>query len=293
MEHGADVNRRDRIGGTALHDAARTGRVAIVKALLERKADTSFATVAGATPFLEACEGGHREVAELLLGKPGGDAVKTADENGRTALHVAAGKGHPELVSWLLGLPGVSVGALTGGESKGTPLHVAAAAGHAEVVRVLLRAGADKDAKAEGGATPLHLAAQQGAAEVVVLLVEHGADVAAGAGENGTTALHRAAEGGYVEVVAALVEKGKAEVDARDLRGETALHRAARGNHAGVMDWLMAHGAEKDPVNAKEQTPFHYAIAFEQMDAIAVLMKHGATGNGLSAAVSFVDADEE
>ena len=60
--------------------------------------------------------------------------------------------------------------------------------GHLEVVRLLLEAGADKDAATQPGATALMFVAKNGHLEVVRLLLEAGADKDA-ATEPGATAL--------------------------------------------------------------------------------------------------------
>ena len=53
---------------------------------------------------------------------------------------------------------------------------MAAWRGHSEVVKLLLEAGADKDAASQENMTALHLAAWKDHAEVVKLLLEAGAD---------------------------------------------------------------------------------------------------------------------
>ena len=102
------------------------------------------------------------------------------------------------------------------------PLLRASAAGHAEVVRLLLEAGADKDATGTSSScTALILAAHKGRLEVVRLLVE------AGAGKDitdkfGLTALTAAARSGQVDVARFLVEAG-ADKDVVSNAGHTAL----------------------------------------------------------------------
>ena len=68
----------------------------------------------------------------------------------------------------------------------GTPLHAAVHAGHGALAAVLVRRGADPNARADMGQTPLHLCATEGMAR---LLVEGGADPAAVDDEHGTTPL--------------------------------------------------------------------------------------------------------
>jgi ankyrin repeat protein len=57
-----------------------------------------------------------------------------------------------------------------------TPVHTAALKGHAEVVTILLKAGAEVNAKVLENCTPLYYAAENGHAEVVKILLMAGAD---------------------------------------------------------------------------------------------------------------------
>jgi ankyrin repeat protein len=85
-----------------------------------------------------------------------------------------------------------------------TALHVAAQRGHVEVVTALVQMGADKEAANAVGARPLHWAAMSGQLEVVRLLLQLGADWDATM-HDGTTA--HAASLQYVQPqVAALLE---------------------------------------------------------------------------------------
>ncbi|ELU13697.1 hypothetical protein CAPTEDRAFT_98227, partial [Capitella teleta] len=70
-----------------------------------------------------------------------------------------------------------------------TPLHYAVNGGHWLVVRILVKAGADKNASARDGRRPLHLAVQKGFQKVGGYLVVKGCNVNV-QDENGNTALH-------------------------------------------------------------------------------------------------------
>lgn len=81
-------------------------------------------------------------------------------------------------------------------ENGFTALHVAAFEGDVEMVTVLLEEEADIEAQTKEGLTALHWAAVEGKADVVKLLLEQGADAGA-RDEDGWTALHWAAYHGH------------------------------------------------------------------------------------------------
>ena len=102
--------------------------------------------------------------------------------------------------------------------------------------------------------TPLFWAAERGRRELVELLIRHGADVNARApdrsrstkgDQTGKTPLHVAAEGGHTAVIQTLLEKG-ANIDATDEVPFTPLHWAIRHERDDAVKLLLEKGATVD-----------------------------------------------
>ncbi|CAK9033398.1 unnamed protein product [Durusdinium trenchii] len=125
-------------------------------------------------------------------------------------------------------------------EPNGGGLFLAVEEGHLEAVRLLLEAGADKDAARIDGVTAVFVAAQNGHLEVVRLLLEAGAnkDVVR---RHGATALFIAAQNGHLKVVRLLLEAG-ADKDAATTDGTTALQIASQNGHMEVQELLLPGG---------------------------------------------------
>ncbi|MBI5562241.1 MAG: ankyrin repeat domain-containing protein [Deltaproteobacteria bacterium] len=109
-----------------------------------------------------------KQIQELMSQ---GINVNEPDRNGFTALHVAAGKGYPEVVAFLLE-HGADVNARD--RNRWTPLHSAAGFGHTETALVLIEHGADVRAKDFQGWTPLRVARSYNHAETADLIKKHG-----------------------------------------------------------------------------------------------------------------------
>lgn len=122
----------------------------------------------GYTPIHYAARGGYSETVEVLLNN-GANPDKTM--GGASALHIAAVEGHRAVVDLLLQRQPENIDATTDSMEPMTSLHLAAQMGHAEMVELLLSRGANVHAAARRK-TALHFATEGGHKEVACLLSE-------------------------------------------------------------------------------------------------------------------------
>ena len=155
------------------------GRSAVRAALYVKKQDIADVLLE-ATPELDvfdaAAVGDVDRLTELLDGD--GDLVNAYSEDGYTPLHFAAFFARGPAVRLLLDR-GADVGAVARNEMEVQPLHSAVAANAREVVAALLQAGADVNARQQGGFTPFMAAEQHEDEDMVRLLMDHGAEESA------------------------------------------------------------------------------------------------------------------
>jgi ankyrin repeat protein len=117
-------------------------------------------------------------------------------------LHFAAYFGSTGAITVLLDA-GASIEAVTRNFLTNMPLHAAAAGGRNAASRLLLRRGADPNARQHGGFTPLMTAAFANNRELAELLIARNVNVDL-RNDDGKTAADIAAENGNVELAARL-----------------------------------------------------------------------------------------
>lgn len=138
-----------------------------------------------------------------------------------------------------------------------TPLHFAARSSDPGVAALLRDAAAELDALNEGGFSPLGVACIAGNWRLVRFLLERGADPDPSGGQ---PALLAAAGGDEDDPAGvALLLKLKANVHARNAVGDTALHEAARAGHTGIVETLLAAGADPATTDNNAANALHEA----------------------------------
>jgi ankyrin repeat protein len=242
LEHRADVNATGRKGESALRKAAIQGHESTVRLLLEHRADVSAQSLVKYTYTRTVL---HESIVLLLLEQRAD--VNAADENGDTALKVAANEGHES------------------------------------TVRLLLEHRADVNATGQYQQTSLMNAVSRGDESIVRLLIEHRADVNA-VDMNQYAVLSTAVSNGQESIVRLLIEH-RAHVNAADWSGEISLITAAKKGHESILRLLLDHQADVNAVDKKRNSAISFAAGRGDESIVRLLLEHRADVAGGNIAV--------
>ena len=125
--------------------------------------------------------------------------------------------------------------------SKDTALIVASNNGHTEIVEMLLKAGANVDARNKYCYTALIEASWGSHVDIIRMLLKAGADVNAQNHFGYTALIEASINGNTTDIVEMLLDAG-ADVNVRDITGQTALTNAIRKDHIGKIKLLRDAG---------------------------------------------------
>ncbi|MCP2322270.1 hypothetical protein HDA40_000777 [Hamadaea flava] len=227
-----------RFRGSVLVEAARTGRLPIVRSLLDAGARVGCIDGYAATPLRVAMLEAHADVMGHLIN-------------------------HGALAAEPVNRASVLTDAISYTAFRPTAAAVA-------TLRVLLEAGAVPGASEEA---PLITAVMGPVAPVVLrLLLTHGADPNQRRSDSSPAVVIAARRGDHA-VVDVLLEAG-ADVDACDARGRTALMHAVERNEQRVVVALRVAGASTDVVSADGMTALQLARGWQRQNIQFLLGEH-------------------
>lgn len=253
----------------ALRSAAGKGHSMIMQLLLAVGADPNSEGGASHQELLwRASSEGHARVVELLL-----QDEKTClfDFFQYTPLHVAARKGHDQVVAVLLldrridpNKKALSI----------SPLSLAASEGHLKVVKLFLDSNRVKLGKDEHMELLLE-AARKGHSKVVALLVEKG-EADSSPVDQYELPLREAAKEGHVAVAEVLLNNSRTDPDSKSPDSKTPLIWAAENGHRAVVELLLKN--EKVSPHSRDcsgKTPLCWAAENGHHAVVELLLETG------------------
>uniref|UniRef100_A0A7N8YP33 Ankyrin repeat domain 6b n=1 Tax=Mastacembelus armatus TaxID=205130 RepID=A0A7N8YP33_9TELE len=213
----------------------------------------------------------HKGQADNVVQLINKGAKVAVTKYGRSPMHLAAYKGHIEVVRILL-KAGCNLDIQDDGEQ--TALHRAAMVGNSDVMSALIGEGCALDRQDKDGNTALHEVCWHGYSQCVKLLVKAGANIHA-KNKAGNTALHLACQNGHAQSSKVLL-LGGSRPDSKNHGGDTCLHVAARYNHVTVIRILLGAFCSVSEKNLAGDTPLHMAAALNHKKTVRLLLEAGA-----------------
>ena len=288
IQKGADVNKKDQDGWTALHwacDEQRDGHDQVVDLLLQANADVNIcSTVAKLSPLMLACDDKFPQAVKSLLDKEAD--VNLQQEDGKTALYIACDHNEDEIVEMLLSSdadPNICT------NEKTSPLIVASQNGYGKIVQSLLKKeNISVDQQQDDGQTALFIAcdAPFGAENsnwVVNMLLDAKADPNICTNEK-TSPLIKASQHGYDKIMKNLLQRG-ANIDHQDEGGRTALYVAINNSSGKAVDILLGANADPNLCNNEKKSPLmiaseegYYSLLMQLLEKGAEINKQDETG---------------
>ena len=254
-----DINIKDGSGRTALHRSAWRGCTKCIEILLQ-----SGLVIPNVFDHLKqneiyvAANKNHSECI-LILAKAGVD-VNARNEQGYTALHVAAAEGCAQSVRELIKIMDhESINAKN--KSMFTALNRTVEKEQTECLEILLQSPqVDINAVDNYGQTTLHLAVMKQNRKHVEMLIKAGASVC-NTNRLQPTVLHTASDINpeYIELL--LENINVAHINIPDTYCNTVLHKAAFRGDLNSVKKLINAGANIDVKNNQGTTVFHCAVS--------------------------------
>jgi len=282
FENGADPNIRNEISLTPIYYATKTpANIDITKILIQQGADLNISDNEGNSPLSFAVASNNTELRNLLI--ESGALFK--DDYMILFTAMTASTKDIEFIKYLI--------------SNGVPLSdpyynftssllVAYHNNLKELVPLLIKAGADVDAKNDAGTTVLHEALFNNDVEIAKKLIISGVDVNTYTTVSSIrTPLHIACRWYEDSDLIHLLIGAGSNIEERTAFEETPIMMAARGNNAVAVKILIQAGADVNAVTSDNLTALSYATENHNEEIKNMLLSAGAKPQDNTVEASF------
>ena len=155
------------------------------------------------------------------------------------------------------------------------PIQMASKTGSLRNVQLLIRHGANVNARGPLGWTAIHYAAGYTFPEIVKYLLKNGAEVNP-KNDHKSMPIHLAAQAGCTSIIELLIEHGASPV-AKGFQGMLPIHFAIYSGHMKAAQFLVQNGGNDHSADDTGFTPLDFAIKHNRENIFRLLFKNGAT----------------
>jgi len=264
-------------GYLPIHKAASRKSIQIIEMLLSYDPETiNSKTSKKKYPLYFAVKRSDSDVVRLMIKY--GAATCEYTPSGKKLLHIAAFNKDFETCKLLVEQTDCDLNANTNDGHPRTALHLAAKRGHCDIIKLLLDKGANVECIDYFGRFPIHVAASAGRIEATELLgTVNGKNYINVKNATGISCLHFACASGHIKMISYLKEKGFNFEDAQDERNIRPIYVAAAQNQPEIVYELVKH--YKKDINYVNTTtgftPLQIAILRDCVSAVEALIKSG------------------
>ncbi|XP_039160997.1 protein ACCELERATED CELL DEATH 6-like [Eucalyptus grandis] len=252
---------------TALHLAARAGRVPTARVLISRASHFGGCNMRrtlvqvknkrGNTPLHEAVVSGHLDVVRILIRE---DLQPTYWENkeGKCPVSLAVERGNVEVLRLLLAEP-LDLSRIEGV----SPVHAAVLHGKLDMLKEISERNPDLfGLKDDRGGTPLHLAAYIDYHDGIRFLREKFTSSTVEYDRDGHFPIHVACKQGHVQAIKELVRQWPDPMELINQHGQNILHVCTMHGRIEAVKYILGNADLEKLINEKDNdgnTPLHMA----------------------------------
>lgn len=269
-ECGMNIEQTNLDGKRPLHEAAQYSQPDCVEYLLRQGAAVDSMKRADWTALMLACTKSNMDVIRILIEEGAAASLSMRNKDGWTCFHLACRQGQADIIAYLLALQ-PQIWQTTSRNGR-TPLHTAALHGHLNVVELLIQHGDINWRAADNcGTTPFMDAVRSGHIAVARYLLQCDMDCSRDRDGMRRHSLHLAAQAGCAEAINFLLDECGVEIDVLSGDGSDALFFAAREGLVEAAGILLDRGVDTTRSDHHGRSALEVAKSFSRQECAQLI----------------------